>query len=434
MQKIIGLLQKEFVKNVLTLMTGTVLGQGIALLLSPLITRLFSLEDFSAFEQYSFLLSVLSVIICGKYEYSIMQPKDQEDARHLLALSIRIAFFASIGVGIVLLFTSGMIADAYHSPSLRYLLWTLPVALFLAGTFNAINYWFSRKKNYRVAATSKLLYSAAGEPFKLAAGWIKPTPAGLILSTVIGHLTATWQSWFQLRRDEPRTIRHIDRKRMMDLARTYIRYPRFAIWGSILNTMAQWAHVAVFGFYYHEAALIPIAYIALSRRIFFNPLGIIANSYGQVFYQRIQQIDDGYALKKFYITNLLRFCAFGACMVAVVYLLPNNSLGFVFGEKWTDALEYLKILCFWYALNFAITSLSFIFNRLQLQHYTLVADAVHFVAVIAAFAIAYHTGMDAKGAVTAMVVTKVVYLSLNLVAIIYFLDRYAQQQKTRNTA
>jgi hypothetical protein len=42
--------------------------------------------------------------------------------------------------------------------------------------------------------------------------------------------------------------------------------------------------------------------------------------------------------------------------------------------------------------------------------------------------------MDAKGAVTAMVVTKVVYLSLNLVAIIYFLDRYAQQQKTRNTA
>jgi O-antigen/teichoic acid export membrane protein len=411
-------------------MTGTVLGQGIALLLSPLITRLFALEDFSAFEQYSFLLSVLSVVICGKYEYSIMQPKDDEDARHLLALCIRIAFYSSLGVLVVLFFTSGMIAEAYNSPSLAYLLWSLPIALFLAGVFNAINYWFSRKKNYKVAATSKFLYSAVGEPFKLVAGWLNPAPGGLILSTVVGHATATWQSWFQLKKDDPRTIQRIDRKRMMALAKQFNRYPRFAIWGSILNTLAQWAHVAVFGYYYGEAALIPIAYIALSRRIFFNPLGILANSYGQVFYQRIQQIEDGFALKKFYITNLIRFMAFGGLMILGVYLLPANSLGFVFGEKWNQALEYLRILCFWYALNFAITSLSFIFNRLQLQHYTLVADAVHFVSIVVAFACAFHFGYDALGAVTIMVITKVVYLSLNLIAIIYFLDRYARQQRT----
>jgi O-antigen/teichoic acid export membrane protein len=426
-RKVKTLLQKEFVKNVLTLMTGTVLGQGIALLLSPIITRLFALEDFSAFEQYSFLLSVLSVVICGKYEYSIMQPKEEEDARHLLALSLRIALFSSVIVLVLFFFTSGVIAEAYNSPSLRYLLWTLPFALFLAGAFNALNYWFSRQKNYRVAATSKFLYSAVGEPFKLIAGAIKPTPAGLILSTLIGHMTATWQSWWQFKKSHPIGLQQIDKTRMMSLAKTYNRYPRFAIWGSILNTLAQWAHVAVFGYYYGEAALIPIAYIALSRRIFFNPLGILANSYGQVFYQRIQQIDDGYQLKNFYISNLLRFAAFGAAMIGLVYLLPPNSLGFIFGEKWTEALVYLRVLCFWYALNFAITSLSFIFNRLQLQHYTLIADAVHFVSIVVAFACSFHFGLDALGAVKIMVLTKVIYLGLNLLAIIYFLNRNAKK-------
>jgi hypothetical protein len=59
-----------------------------------------------------------------------------------------------------------------------------------------------------------------------------------------------------------------------------------------------------------------------------------------------------------------------------------------------------------------------------------VADAVHCVSIVVAFACAFHFGYDALGAVTIMVITKVVYLSLNLIAIIYFLDRYARQQRT----
>jgi len=404
-------------------MTGTALGQGIALLFSPIITRLFSLEDFSAFEQYSFLLSVISVIICGKYEYSIMQPKDNEDARHLLYLCIRIAFYSSLAVLLILLFTTNKIGELYESESLPYLLLTLPLALFLAGSFNAFNYWFSRKKNYKVAATSKFLYSAVGEPFKLFSGYFQPGPGGLILSTVIGHSMATWHSWRMYVKDEPKLLKAIDRVRLKRLAKTYNNYPRFAIWGSILNNLAQWAHVAIFGYYYGKEAIIPIAFIALSRRVFFNPLGILASSYGQVFYQRIEQIQDGTTLKKFYLTNLFRFLIFAAGMIGVVHLLPENTFGFVFGEEWKDALIYLRILCYWYALNFVISSLSFIFNRLQLQKYTLISDAVHFIAIISSFSYAHATGCGVLDAVKYMVITKVAYLLLNLVAIIYFLNR-----------
>lgn len=411
-------------------MTGTALGQGIALLLSPLITRLFALEDFSTFEQYAFLLSIISVVICGKYEYSVMQPKDHEDARHLLYLCIRIAFYSSLGIGVVLLFTSYKIAELYDCPSLTYLLLTLPVALFLAGSFNALNYWFSRKKNYKVAATAKFLYSAVGEPVKLGSGLVQPGPGGLILSTVFGHFMATWHSWRMFIKDEPKRLRSIDPKRLKELAKSYINYPKYAIWGSLLNNLAQWAHVAIFGFYYGEAAIIPIAYIALSRRVFFNPLGILASSYGQVFYQRIQQIHDGAELMKFYLTNLVRFLLFAALMIVVVHLLPNNSFGFIFGDDWNEALTYLRILCFWYALNFVISSLSFIFNRLHLQQYTLIADAVHFIAIISSFSYAHASGFGVLEAVEYMVITKVAYLLLNLVAILYFLHRNKLKSST----
>lgn len=363
------------------------------------------------------------VIVTGRYEYAVMQPRDHENARHMAGLSIRVAFYFSLTLFVILLFTAKWICDFNTNPELYWLLFTLPVAVFCAGVFQTINYWFSRKKNYRVAATSRMLYTAGGEPFKAAAGYVHPGAAGLVWGAVLGHFISAWYAWRQFIRDEPRAIFNLSRSKLRQLAGEYKEYPVFGIWGAILNNLAQWAHVAVFTYFYGERALIPIAFIALSRRIFFNPLGMLAGSYGQVFYQRISGMHDGLELKRFFLKNLFRFLAVAAAAVLTVHLLPDGTLGFVFGEEWTDAMVYLRILSYWYALNFAISSLSFIFNRLRLQWYTLVIDAVHFMAVVVAFALAYHHQMDELGAVKAMVIAKVIYLSLNIFAVIYFLNR-----------
>src|SRR5690606_30751499 len=115
------------------------------------------------------------------------------------------------------------------------------------------------------------------------------------------------------------------------------------------------------------------------------------SSYSQVFYQRISIIDDARELRRFFIENFLRILAFATVMVIIVQLLPKHSLGIIFGASWADALVYLKILSYWYGLNFAISTLSFIFNRLKLQWYTLVADITHFAVVIIAFWTAWNT-------------------------------------------
>jgi O-antigen/teichoic acid export membrane protein len=417
------LLRSEFFRNVMTLLTGTALGQLIALLLSPILTRLFSLNDFSTYEQYSFLCSLLMVIITGRYEFAVMQPRDKEGARHVAGLSIRIAFYFSLVLLVILVFTAQWIADFNRNQELYWLLFTLPIAVFCAGVFQTINYWFSRIKNYRVAATSRMLYTAGGEPFKAVAGFVHPSAAGLVWGAVLGHVVSAWYAWRQFLKDEPRTIFNLSKDRLWEMARRYKEYPVYGIWGAILNNLAQWAHVAVFTYFYGERALVPIAFIALSRRIFFNPLGMLAGSYGQVFYQRISEMHDGKELKRFFLKNLFRFLAVAVFAVAAVQLLPDNTLGFIFGEEWREAMVYLRILSYWYALNFAISSLSFIFNRLKLQWYTLVIDAIHFVSVVAAFAIAYHNHLDELGAVRSMVIAKVIYLTLNILAVIYFLNR-----------
>ena len=405
-------------------MTGTALGQGLALLLSPIITRLFSPTDFSTFEQYAFLLSVFGVVITGKYEFAIMHPGNRYDARHIAALALRVAVISCCVILIILAFVSGSISELAHNENLQYWLWTLPIALMAIAMFNVVNFWFSREKNYKVAAYSKMIYSASGEPIKMITGWMQMGAGGLIVGTVAGHIAAAWYAWRKFVASEPLSVfKGLSRKRMKELAHEHGDYPRYAVWGGVLNNLAQWAHVAVFTFFYGEKALIPIGLIALSRRIFFNPLGILSTSYGQVFYQRISEIESPTELRDFYLKNLFRFLGFAAVMVLIVQLLPHNTLGFIFGESWYEALAYLKILSYWYALNFVIGTLSFIFYRLNLQWYTLVVDIFHFLIVIAAFWFAWSSGMNELDAVKAMVWAKVIYLILNGCAIIYFLNR-----------
>ena len=68
--------QSEFSRNVLTLVTGTTLAQAIPVLISPILTRLYSPEDFGVYAIYFSVLMITSVVATGKYEMAIVLPKD----------------------------------------------------------------------------------------------------------------------------------------------------------------------------------------------------------------------------------------------------------------------------------------------------------------------------------------------------------------------
>jgi lipopolysaccharide exporter len=406
-------------------MTGTTIGQALALLLSPIITRLFSPDDFSTLEQYTMLMTILVVVVTGKYEFAIMHPKQREDARHLVIVSIRIAFFASIALLIASFFLSDWVANYYQNPDLAPWLWTLPITLFAFAIFNIINYWFSRQKNYKIAATSKVWNSVASEPLKIGTGALGAGTGGLIWSTVVGNVLAAWYCLRHFFKDEPKGLQY-EKKKLWEVAREYKEYPLYTIWGSILNRLAQWAHIGVFSHYY---GLYAIGFLALSRRVFMAPLNILSNSYSQVFYQRISEIEDARELQKFYHKNLVRFAALSAFLVLIVLVLPASTMGFVFGEKWTMTMQFLKLLVWWYALNFVTSSLSFITYRINMQRIALFLDILHFVLIYFAVIGSFNAGMNELDALKTLVIAKVIYFVLNIVVILFYLNRYVKHKE-----
>lgn len=79
--------RSPYARNVITLMTGTGLAQAIPVAISPILTRLYSPEDFGVFALYLATVSIVSVLVTGRYELAIFPPKRDRDARQDKTLS-----------------------------------------------------------------------------------------------------------------------------------------------------------------------------------------------------------------------------------------------------------------------------------------------------------------------------------------------------------
>ena len=80
--------KSKFSLNIMTLMLGTTVAQAIPIIISPILTRIYSPEEFGLLILFMSIVSILSVIVSLRYERAIIQPLDDEDAISLVVILI----------------------------------------------------------------------------------------------------------------------------------------------------------------------------------------------------------------------------------------------------------------------------------------------------------------------------------------------------------
>ena len=84
-------LRSEFFRNALTLISGTTIAQFVAILLTPILSRIYSTEDFGELSLFMSITGILSVVSTMRYEMAVILPEKDEDAVNVMALSFLIA-------------------------------------------------------------------------------------------------------------------------------------------------------------------------------------------------------------------------------------------------------------------------------------------------------------------------------------------------------
>mgnify|MGYP001399071774 CR=1 FL=1 len=80
----------------MVLFKGTLIAQLIPVLLTPVLTRLYSPADFGVLELFLSVSLILGVIANGRYELAIVLPDEKKDAWNLMSLGMLISIAFTI--------------------------------------------------------------------------------------------------------------------------------------------------------------------------------------------------------------------------------------------------------------------------------------------------------------------------------------------------
>lgn len=419
------LLGSEFVRNVIKLISGTAIAQVVPFLILPILTHYYTPQDFTILENYMVFIEILVVVATLKYEFAIMQPKKNEDAIQLVFFILVLSGIVSILYTLLGIGLSSSIAQVLPIPGIEVFLPWVGLGVFLYAIHLSFNYWFSRNKKYGLLATTKVVETSTSESAKLGIGIFQYTNFGLIIGLITGRLVMGVFYLINFLKNPLVRAQAFDKARIKVLAKTYDKYPKYTFWSSLLGRSTAWGHVFLFTIYFEPI----VGFIALARRLLFAPLNIISNSYSQVFYQRVSEIEDGITLMKIYKNSLKPLMAISISAVIVVLAIPDGTVDYVLGPEWKGTQPYLQILVFWFVINFLSTSVSFINIHLGKQKQMLYLDFIH--AVLAFGSIFIGVGMGLGGLNTLKLFTAaqaIFYLGMLFLGW-YFIKMRIKEQK-----
>ena len=93
-------------KHIATLLSANSVSQAIALLVYPLITRLYAPENFGLFNLFLSIGGILAIVGTANYHYAIVLPKNERKAFACLSLSFIITASLVVLSVIALIFSS----------------------------------------------------------------------------------------------------------------------------------------------------------------------------------------------------------------------------------------------------------------------------------------------------------------------------------------
>ncbi|WP_028487995.1 lipopolysaccharide biosynthesis protein [Thiothrix lacustris] len=349
--------KSEFGRNVVTLMTGTVIAQAIPIAISPILTRLYSPEEFGLFALYMGLAAILSVIVTGRYEQAIMLPADDDDAANLVVLSLTITVIISLLTLLLIFFTSDKIASALEKPEIEAWLLLLPVTIFLTGIYQTLNYWNNRKKQYKTLAKNRIYQSTTMSIAHIGGGFISGSGIFLIFGDLIGKFTsASFLALNTFKKDSSSFI-DIRKDKQISLAKRYKKFPIFDTGAALANVSSYQIQNILFPIFY---GLSSAGFYFLVLRVLQAPLSLISTSLTDVYKQKLTDPKTTENdLKRYYKKMFVFLFSIGLPPLVLFMFIGEELFSFIFGSEWQVAGEYAIILAPMFYIRFIASPLSY---------------------------------------------------------------------------
>ena len=360
--------KKSFAFDVLTLAGGTTFAQILMILSAPVLTRLYGPDDFGIWALYISITSIISVIACMRYEYSIMLPESDEEAVNLLVLSFLAVLFISGLTFLAIWYLKEPIVNVLNFQQIGDYLWFVPPFIFVNGLFLALNNWNSRTKLFKRLSLSKVFSSVSSTTTQVGLGLIEKIGAGgLITGSVVGQSIATFVLGGQIWRDDKKLIvKSLNWKKVYEGFKKYRKFSLLDSWAALMNSVSWQLPAFLLAAFFTPAV---VGFYSLGFRLLQLPMSFIGSSISQVFFQRASRALSEGTLPSL-VENVFRMLVIiGMFPILILTIVGSDVFTVIFGKAWAEAGVYSQILSLWAFIWFISSPLTTIYVIVEKHHF-----------------------------------------------------------------
>lgn len=366
-------------KNSLKLITGTSISQIIPLILAPILTRIYSPEEFGLFSFYISIISILSISACARYDLAIILPRNKSNSFQIFILCIKIALAFSIIIFFLLLFFSNFKPLNDYDV---YLIFLIPMGVFFVASNRALYLLLNKNKKYENMSVSLIFQSGFGGVFQyLFSKYSMLFSKGLILGQLSGQLITMIYLFKCIIRNK--MLVKSNYKRQIILAKRYIDFPKYSIPSATLLAISSNIPSIAFNIMLSASTA---GFYMIVQKLIGKPMGVITKSIGDVFRESATvDFNNKNECVDIYIYTFKNLLKISLLPFIIFYLSAPLLFEFILGSDWKVAGEYAQILTPMFFLKFIANPLSSMYIIAERQKEDMIMQIIILLFVILIF-------------------------------------------------
>ncbi|MGB3752423.1 MAG: oligosaccharide flippase family protein [Parerythrobacter sp.] len=383
-----------FLNGLLVLAAGSTSGRIITLAALPILTRLYTPEDFGVLALFTSIIAIAVPIATFRFNQAIPLALTGQSAACLAVLSLA----GTTALALVLV-PVGMLAMRWPAiasvatPILPF--WPLIfVGIFAAVIFDILYFAGIRRQLNADIAKAFFVRSAAGTAVKLGAGALGFGAFGLLLGQIVQLSGGGTILLRRFRGGLTARLRKLDLAALRATARRYRAYPKVIMPSSLVVAAGMQAPIFMMAALYDART---VGYFAFATTLMAIPINVLNQTIGNAYYGEISRIERSNTGSVVSLTLKLVgvIMALGTVFAAVVFFFAPPVTAFVLGEEWSKAGEYISYMAIYAGTQIASSPMMTLFlARKRHLSYALIGS-IRFIIILALWVYGYENSVSA---------------------------------------
>ena len=341
---LLKLKQSSFLKNILIVMSGTAIAQVIAYALSPIISRLFTPEDFGVFGSFTAVAGIIGALITLDYSQALMLPKKNSEAINLFCLSLISTVLISLLAAVICLLKPSIFFSLTKTRGIWFLFLFI-LTLATTGINSGFQAWAVRSKEFKRTSASQVIRSIGSSSLRIMFGIFKSGSSGLIISNLLANAMASLNLIKVVTSDLKLLKNDLSLTRIKSLAKEYIDFPLYSASQNFINAISSGLPVLLITKFYGLSAA---GAYAFGISILHAPMSLVLTALRQVLFQKACEFQhEGRGIFLLYIRTVLVLFAIAIIPALILIIWAPPIFTFIFGARWHLAGILARYLIIW---------------------------------------------------------------------------------------